>query len=60
MSVTQIIMIMLGTLSIFLGMTGVYNKSRRGQRMVGLVGETGAKILYSLFGLAVIVFALFI
>ncbi len=60
MNVSGIIFIGLGILSVFLGITGLSNKSRKGQRMVRLLGEAGTKIFYVVLGIVLIVGAFFI
>ncbi len=60
MNVSGIIFIVLGLISISLGITGLSNKSRKGQRMVRLLVETGTRMFYIIIGIGLIVGAFFI
>ena len=57
---TQIALLVIGILSMILGISGITNKSRKGQRMVRFVGETGARLIYTLIGLIIVLVAIFI
>lgn len=60
MDYTQIIFIVVGVLMIITGMTGIANKTRKGRRWAALLGETGAKIFYTVIGIIFIAVSFFI
>ena len=60
MDYTQILFIVLGALMIITGITGLANKTRKGRRWANLLGETGAKIFYTVLGIIFIVVSFFI
>ena len=57
MTIPQIIFVVAGVFTIFIGMTNIGVKSRKMQRLVRIVGETPAKIIYIIFGIGLIVLA---
>jgi len=57
MTLPQIIFVAAGALTIFMGVSNIGVKSRRMQRLVRLIGETPARLLYIASGIALIVVA---
>lgn len=60
MTGTGIIFLVVGILTLVLGLTGLSSKTRRGQRLVNIIGESGARLLNIFIGIAFIVAAFFI
>ena len=60
MTGTGIIFLVVGILTFILGLTGLSNKTRRGQRLVRILGEGGARALNIILGIVFIVLAFFI
>ena len=60
MDYTQIIFIVVGALLIITGISGIANKTRKGRRWASLLGETGAKIFYTVLGIIFIIGSFFI
>ncbi len=57
MNVSQIIFIIAGVLTIFMGLSNIGINSRRMQRMVRLIGEVPTRVVYVVIGVALIVIA---
>lgn len=57
MSIPQIIFIVVGVFTIFVGVSNIGVNSRKMQRLIGRVGETPAKIIYIIVGIGLIVLA---
>jgi len=57
MTLPQIIFVAAGALTIFMGVSSIGVNSRRMQRLVRLIGETPARLLYIASGIALIVVA---
>lgn len=55
----QVIVILVGGVFIFLGATGTINRTRKGERLARLMGETPARLLYVGIGVAAIVLSFF-
>jgi hypothetical protein len=60
MTGTGILFLIVGILTLFLGLTGLSSKTRRGQRLVNILGEGGARALNIIIGIAFIVLAFFV
>ena len=60
MTGTGIVLLIVGILTLAFGLTGLSSKTRRGQRLVNILGEGGARALNILLGIAFIVAAFFI
>lgn len=60
MTGTGIIFLVVGILTLVLGLTGLSSKTRRGQRLVNIIGESGARLLNIFIGIAFIVAAFLI
>jgi|LGOV01.1.fsa_nt_gb hypothetical protein len=57
MTIPQFIFVAAGALTIFMGLTNIGVKSRKMQRLVRLIGEMPARLIYVVFGIALIVVA---
>lgn len=55
-----IIYLVVGLILLTSGLTGVSNKTKRGQRLANLIGEGGAKLLNIAIGIGFIVAAFFL
>ena len=60
MTSTGIILLIVGILTLILGLTGLSNKTRRGQRLVKILGEGGARVLNIIVGITFIIAAFFV
>lgn len=60
MTGTGIIFLIVGVITTVLGLTGLSSKSRRGQRLVNVLGEGGARIANIILGIVFIVAAFFV
>jgi len=60
MTGTGILFLIVGILTLVLGLTGLSNKTRRGQRLVKILGEGGARLLNIFLGIGFIVVAFFV
>jgi len=60
MTGTGIIFLIVGIFTLILGLTGLSGKTRRGQRLVKILGEGGARVLNIIIGIAFIVAAFFV
>jgi hypothetical protein len=60
MTGTGILFLIVGIITLVLGLTGLSNKSRRGQRLVNILGEGGARALNIILGIAFVVAAFFV
>lgn len=60
MTTTGIVFLVVGIISIVLGVTGLSSKTRKGQRVVNLIGERGARLLNILIGIGIIVASFFV
>ncbi len=60
MTGTGILFLIVGLLTLVLGLTGLSNKTRRGQRLVNILGEGGARLLNIFLGIGFIVAAFFV
>jgi hypothetical protein len=60
MTGTGILFLIVGLLTLVLGLTGLSNKTRRGQRLVKILGEGGARLLNIFLGIGFIVAAFFV
>lgn len=57
MNFPQIVFIVAGALTAFMGITKTGFQNRKALRMIRLLGETGTQIFYVLLGVALIVIA---
>lgn len=57
MTLPQIIFIVAGVMTIFMGITNIGVKSRKMQRLVRVIGEIPARLIYVAIGIALIVIA---
>jgi len=57
MTIPQIIFVVAGVFTIVVGLSNIGVKSRKMQRLVRVVGETPARIIYIIIGIALIVVA---
>ena len=61
MNLEQILLLIVGLLITFFGgITGILLQSRKGKKVVKLLGETPARVLYLVIGIALIVLAFII
>ena len=60
MTGTGIVFLVVGVLTLVLGITGLSSKTRRGQRLVNILGEGGARLLNIGLGVGFIVAAFFV
>ena len=60
MTGTGILFLIIGILTLVLGITGLSNKTRKGQRLVRILGEGGARLLNIFLGIGFIVAAFFV
>ena len=54
----QIILFIIGSITILVGIFGLYKFSRRGRRMVNFIGDTWSRVLYIVIGIVCIVLGL--
>ena len=52
--------LVVGSIVILLGVSGLSNKTRKGQRLVGLIGETGARAVNIIVGILLVLAAFFL
>ena len=60
MSGTGVLFLIAGSLTLLLGLSGLSSKTRRGQRLVKILGEGGARIMNIIIGIIIIVAAFFV
>ena len=60
MTGTGILFLIVGILTLVLGITGLSSKTRRGQRLVNILGEGGARALNIFLGIGFIIAAFFV
>lgn len=60
MTITGILFLIVGIITLVLGLSGLSSKTRRGQRLVNILGEGGARALNIILGIAFIVLAFFV
>ena len=60
MSGYGILYLVVGLILFTSGMTGISNKTKKGQRLANLIGENGARMLNILIGIVFIVVAFFV
>jgi len=60
MTATGIVFLVAGFISIFLGVTGLSSKTRKGQRVVNLIGESAYRLLNIIVGIGIIIATFFI
>ena len=57
---SQVYLIIAASLVLILTWSGVMTRSRRGQRMVRLLGEMGTRIFYTVIAVGIIILSFFI
>jgi small neutral amino acid transporter SnatA (MarC family) len=56
----NIMFIVIGAFTILIGISGIGLNTRKAQRLVRLIGETGTRIFYGVLGIGLILMGIFI
>jgi len=60
MGTEQIILLIVGVVSVIAGLTGIVTKTRKGRRWATIIGETGVKVLNVIIGIILVIAAFII